>query len=126
MLTAVVVYAAFALLLHQILFVHLFQFGYFTFIKKELDHRSRLISAKTIGLLTGWGDLVLGIIIYVPAWTLLYRADPGIVAYFAVALLPLLTVRLLHHMSAIALRIPLPPWIPLGTAVVFTPLKPSL
>jgi predicted acylesterase/phospholipase RssA len=120
LITALVTYAVFALLLHQVLFVHLFQFGFTTFIKPEMNE-ARLFSSRIISVFTLWGDLVLSVIIYLPAWLFLYRANAGIVAYFAVGFLPLFTVQVIHHMSAIALRTPRPPWISLGTALVFTP-----
>src|SRR4030095_293586 len=70
---------------------------------------------------TRWGDFLLGVLIYVPVWTLFYRAETGFIIYLAVGFLPFFTVAVLHHVSAVALRTPRPPWIPLGTALVFTP-----
>jgi predicted acylesterase/phospholipase RssA len=118
---ALVVYAAFAWLLHKMLFVHIYQFGHYTFIEPEMQRPSRLQSVKIIRSFAWWGDLVLSVLIYVPAWIFLYRTDPGIIVYAAVWCLPFFTVKVLHHMSRVALRTPRPPWIPLGTAVVFTP-----
>jgi len=121
LIVALVVYAGLAYLLHRMAFIQIFTFGYFSFVDPKKDRESLRLATKFIRGATGWGDGLVALLIQVPAWTLLYRLDPGIVAYVAVAFLPFFTVTLLRHLSVVALRVPRPPWISLGTTVVVTP-----
>lgn len=118
---SLLVYAGLALLLHKVLFTQIFTFGYFSFVDRQEKRPSRILAFKALRFFTRAGNLILGVLLYVPAWILLYRLDFGLIAYCAVAFLPFFTVRVLRHVSAIALQTPRPPWIPIGTALVFIP-----
>jgi hypothetical protein len=54
---ALVVYAAFAWLLQKKLFVHIYQFGHYTFIEPEMQRPSRLQSVRTIRSFAWWAIL---------------------------------------------------------------------
>jgi hypothetical protein len=48
------------------------------------------------------GDVILGVVIYLPAWTFFYRLEPGVILEFAVLLVPFYTVTVLRQASTIA------------------------
>lgn len=118
---AILVYAGSSWLLRKGLWNWLPSFGYHTFANAKPNQDSLRFATALIRRYARIGDALIGIVIYLPIWTVLYRADAGLVVYAGVFLLAAFSVRALHQMSTLALKEPRPPWLSLGATVVFVP-----
>lgn len=118
---ALLVYAGSSWLMRRLLWNSLPSVAYHTFVKPDSSQWWLKAGTRLIRLYTRTGDALLGIVIYLPIWTVLYRADAGLIVYFLVFLLPIFTVRAMHQMSTLALKAPRPAWLSLGATLVSIP-----
>jgi hypothetical protein len=118
---ALLVYAGSSWLLRRGLWNWLPSFGYHTFVNSKPNQESLRFATGLIRGCARIGDALISIVIYLPIWTVLYRADAGLVLYAVVFLLAAFTVQALHQMSTLALKEPRPPWLSLGATLVFVP-----